>query len=73
MCGGIGQQSEALGIMRKLLDISRPYQHGYIHGYDRWPLDPLDIWYEHDYDLGYYDGGLARAVLEERDFKIHLY
>ena len=73
ICGSTGTNTEVFGVMRRLLDISRPYQHAYIHGYDRWPLDPLYIWpTSPDYDLGYADGGMARAMLEEMDFRIPL-
>lgn len=73
MCDGIGQWSEVYGIIRKALDISRAYMHGFMWGYDRWPLEPLDVEPDHpDYELGYWDGGICKAVLEERDYKIYL-
>jgi hypothetical protein len=73
ICDGPGSTTEVLGVVRRLLDISRPYLHGYIWGYDRWPLDPywVEPWHQ-DYDLGYADGGLTREMLELRDFRIHL-
>lgn len=73
MCDGIGQWSEASGIMRRVLDITKPYLHGFMWGFDRWPLDPLWVepWHP-DYDLGYADGGLCKEVLDVRDYKIYL-
>jgi hypothetical protein len=72
ICDGIGQWSEAAGIIRRVLDISKPYQHGFMWGFDRWPLDPLWIepWYP-DYDLGYADGGTCKEILNvgNWDFK----
>lgn len=73
ICDGIGQWPEAAGIMRRVLDISKAYQHGFMWGYDRWPLDPLWVepWHQ-DYDLGYWDGGLCKEVLDGRDYRLYL-
>lgn len=73
ICDSPAEWPEAAGVMRRVLDISKPYQHGFMWGYDRWPLDPLWVepWHP-DYDIGYWDGGLCKAVLDERDYKIYL-
>jgi hypothetical protein len=47
--------------------------HGFMWGFDRWPLEPLDVTPDHpNYEIGYWDGGMCKAVLEERDYKIYL-
>jgi hypothetical protein len=73
ICDSPAEWPEAAGVMRRVLDISKPYQHGFMWGYDRWPLDPLWVapWHP-DYDIGYADGGLCKAVLDARDYKIYL-
>lgn len=71
MSGSAAEMNEAMGISRKLLDVTRAYQVGFIYGYDWWPIQPpLVLMYSPDYDIGLADGGSARAVLAAMDFRL---
>lgn len=65
VCGSHGEWSEAQGVSRRILDISRPYQVGFVWGYDWNSLDPVIASYQPDYDLGFADGSTVRQVIEK--------
>ena len=71
MADGNAGMAESMGIARRLLDVSRYYQAGFILGYDWWEMVPLVLMhYQGDYDIGLADGAAARAVLDTLDYKI---